>query len=145
MLKRLRSERGGGTLELLFWMGGIAGVIYLGLMFIPVYSELWEVKTLMKEVAAKAYLDPNDDRLKQELTERLKQIGSHYEIQAGQEVNIPGIVVLDQDLFWNRDKDKQQVIVQINYDKRVNWPLTQKQKTFHFSPSVKYDISPVKW
>lgn len=149
-MKRLRvpaghcGEEGGSSVGSLVWLGAIAAAIYFGAMYVPAYVEQYEVKQVLREAGNKAYNDRNDESIRQFISDKLKTIGSHYEIRDGQEYNIPGIVVLDDDIFVNRDPGKS-IVLQVKYQKVLNYPFTKKQKRLYFSPSIKADITAVKW
>lgn len=139
-----RCECGESSLSSLLWLGGIAAIIYFGLMYVPVYVELYEVKQVLRQAGNRAYTEHNDETIRRFISEKLKEIGSHYEIRDGQEYNLPGIVVLDHDIFVNRDEGKS-IVLQVKYRKVINYPFTSRQKTLDFSPSHKADLAPVKW
>ncbi len=141
-LSRRRDEQGSASSYA--WLAGIVAAIYFGAMYVPVYYEQYEVKAVLREAGNMAYTEQNDETIRAFISGKLKTIGSHYEIKDGQEYNLPGIVVLDDDIFVTRDPGKS-IVLQVQYQKVINYPFTKKQKTLYFSPSVKADITAVKW
>ena len=143
-MRKLRSEAGGSGLSTTMWIAAIGAVVYFGIMYVPPYVEAYQIKRVLREAANFARKDPNDDRVRDFIINKCKQIGSHYEIREGQERNIPGMVLLDDNIFIERDPG-QSIVLQVEYDKHLYFPLTQKQKVLHFAPSLKGDLTPVKW
>ena len=140
-----RCQVGALDLSTLVW-GGLAGlVIYFGIMYVPPYVESYEVKQMLRQAGNVAVHQGDDEAIKREILEKARAIGSHYEIRDGQEMNLPGIVLLDEDIIVNRDVSAKTIILQVRYTKHVNYPFTQRQAELTFTPAVKADISEVKW
>jgi hypothetical protein len=144
MKARFANQRGAASWVSLLLIAGIAAGAYFGLMYGPAYFEQIEVKQMLREQANTASRVP-DEALKANILNKAKQIGSHTEIQNGQEMNIPGIVLLDDDVYITRDDTTQMIIIQVSYAKRLDYPFTKKQKEIRFSPSVKESFAPVRW
>jgi hypothetical protein len=142
-----RAHEDGGSLPYanLLWLALVGGVIYFGLMYLPLYVEQYEVKQLLQEIANTAWKEPDDEKLRLAVLEKAKNVGSHYEIRNGQELNIPGIVLLAEDVFVNRDTQAQTIVIQARYTKHVNYPFLKRQKAMTFSPSAKAELGTVKW
>jgi hypothetical protein len=143
------TRRGGprGSLNLsgLLWLAALGAGVYFALMYAPPYVESYEVKQMLRDVAATAVHEPSDEKLKRQILERARNIGSHYEIRDGQELRLPGVVLLDDDVVVNRDTSAKTIIIQVRYTKHVNYPFTQAQTEMTFSPAVKGDIAEIKW
>jgi hypothetical protein len=145
MGKRRSNQRGAiSPVGMLLTAGLIAGV-YFGIMYLPTIFENLEVKQLMREASTLAVRGQSDDAIRLFIQQKAKQVGSHYEIRDGQEMNFPGIVLLDDDIHINRDEDTKKIIIQVSYTVRLTYPFTQKQKEMTFSPAVKESYSPVVW
>jgi len=146
-----RAKPGGrrptGALDLtaMFWLVLVALAIYFGIMYLPPQIEAYEVKHMLRVVAAEAVRQPDDGAIRREILSRARAIGSHYEIRDGQERILPGVVLLDEDIVVNRDVQAKTIVLQVRYTKYVNYPFTQKQAEMTFTPAVKADISEVKW
>ncbi|MGI5864190.1 MAG: hypothetical protein ACOX6T_19340, partial [Myxococcales bacterium] len=136
---------GGSGATNMLWLAGLLALVYFGIMYVPAYVEAYQVKQVLREAVNLAYREPNDDKVRTFIQNKCKQIGSHYEIRDGEERNLPGIVLLDDHVFVNRDTSEQTIVLQVEYEKYIYFPFTKKQRVLQFSPSVKGDISPVKW
>jgi hypothetical protein len=112
---------------------------------VPAYAENYEVKGVLREAVNEAVRKTDDDVIRTFIINKCKQVGSHYEIRDGQEMTLPGVVLLDEDVFVNRDTEAKQILLQVEYDQHLYFPFTKKEHVIHFSPSVKGDISPVTW
>lgn len=144
-MHRRRREGGAIDLSTALWTG-LAGLsIYFGMMYAPPYVESYEVKQMLRAVGNVAIRQADDEALKREILTRARAIGSHYEIRDGQEMNLPGIVLLDEDVLVNRDAAAKTIILQVRYTKHLTYPFTQRQTALSFEPAVKVDISEVKW
>jgi hypothetical protein len=140
-----RREGGAIDLSTALW-ASLAGLgIYFGIMIVPPYVESYEVKQMLRAVGNLAVHQTDDEALKREILTRARAIGSHYEIRDGQEMNLPGIVLLDDDVLVNRDAAAKTIILQVRYTKHLTYPFTQRQTELSFEPAVKVDISEVKW
>lgn len=142
-----RRARAGGAVDLsaLLWASLAGAALYFGIMYAPPYVETYEVKQMLRAVGALALHQKDDEALKREILAKARAIGSHYEIRDGQEMNLPGIVLLDEDVLVNRDVEAKTIILQVRYTKHLNYPFTSKQTEISFDPAVKVDISEVKW
>ncbi len=140
-------RRSAGALDLsaVFWLGLVALAVYFGIMYLPPQVEAYEVKQMLRVVAAGAIRQRDDGAVRREILDRARNIGSHHEIRDGQELTLPGVVLLDDDVVVNRDEQTKTIILQVRYTKFVEYPFTQKQVEMTFAPSVKADISEVKW
>ncbi|HCF62365.1 MAG TPA: hypothetical protein DFS52_30785 [Myxococcales bacterium] len=143
-MRLLKSEEGSGATNMV-WLAGLAALVYFGIMYVPPYVEQYEVKQVLREAANQAYRERSDDKLRSFIQTKCKQIGSHYEIRDGEERNLPGIVLLDDNIFVTRDETAQSIILQVEYEKHIYFPFTKKQRLLRFSPSVKGDLTPVQW
>lgn len=129
----------------LFWLALVAVAVYFGIMYVPPYFEAYEVKQVLREAANMGWREPDDEKIRDFILNKCKQIGSHYEIREGQEITVPGVVLLNDDVFVTRNEQAKSIVLQVRYSKHINYPFTARQKTLNFSPSVKGDTTPVKW
>ncbi len=141
----LGRARGALDLSTAVWLSLAGSIFYFGFMVVPPYVESYEVKQMLRTVGNLAIHQSDDGSLKREVINRARAIGSHYEIRDGQEMNLPGIVLLDDDVIVNRDTEAKTIVVQVHYVKHLNYPFTSKQTELGFDPAVKVDISEVKW
>jgi hypothetical protein len=144
-MRRRRREGGAIDLSTALWASLVGLGIYFGMMYAPPYVESYEVKQMLRAVGNLAVHQVDDEALKREVLTRARAIGSHHEIRDGQEMNLPGIVLLDEDVLVNRDAAAKTIILQVRYTKHLTYPFTQRQTGLSFEPAVKVDISEVKW
>ncbi len=144
-MQRKSSQRGAISFVSMLMLAGLAVAGYFGAMYGPAYFEAFEVKQMLREASNMAARLGTDDQIREFILNKSKQIGSHWEIVDGEERNIPGLVLLAEDVFVNRDDYAKTIVVQVKYTKRLDYPFLKRQKELTFSPSVKESTRPVHW
>jgi hypothetical protein len=126
----------------------IAGVLaagYYGWMYVPLWVDNLSLKEVMRVAANEANRNRDDDLLRKEILYKVKDIGKHEVVVDGQRQWPGSIDLLADDVHITRDADTKTVTIQIEYDRQITYPFTDRQKVVHFAPFVTASTENVKW
>ena len=147
MPRRSRSQQGAFKFSSLVWLSLLGSAVYFGVMYLPVYAEVYQMREIIQEVGNKYWrVEMYDvDKMKKELLDRAKEIGATIELVEGREKKLSGIIVLADDIFVTRDDAIHKMIIQVNYDRYIKYPFLDRNTKLKFSPSMKFDTDPTIW
>ncbi|HYO66998.1 MAG TPA: hypothetical protein VEU33_13035 [Archangium sp.] len=97
----------------------VAGGIYLGVMFVPLYVDNLDVK---EAVTAAFNRSPtsDDDSLRRLIIERTSDMGTHWETDKfDQDVLMPGLGLTDDHITIERSSVSPEVRIEVEYTRKV--------------------------
>jgi len=129
-LNPLRRARGFSVVTALILIVA-AGVAWWGISYGPAYLDDMDVKTLLREAAAKAYHDPSDERIRLFILDKMR--------------NMPKLIVTPDDVRIERTETPKYIRIWVSYTRAVKPLFSSSERTLSFSKQAEQDLSPVKW
>lgn len=110
----------------------VAGGIYLGVMFVPLYVDNLDVK---EAVAAAFNRSPtsDDSSLVNLIIERTSQMGTHWETdQFDNDILVPGLGLTADNITIERSTVTPSVRIEVEYTRRVRLKPTNQVRVMRF-------------
>ena len=148
MRPSLRRRRQAGAFDfiLMLWVVLGVSVLYLGFVFIPAYSENWDIKAVVREGANKGWTGMSDEKIKEFIINRCKTLGHHFrENDDGSFESAKGTILEEDDIEITRDEVARKITIVVTYKKRVVFPFTKKDRILTLTPSATEGLDPVDW
>jgi hypothetical protein len=133
---RSRADAGQSKLVNLLWVAVFAAAVYFGIMYIPVYTQKWEVKSMLQEVANQNWRNYDLEKVQHALAERCKAFntgGNEYFL-----LDTENIVV-------DNNETTKLLTVKITWTRIIPYPLLNKQTSRVFSAQYTVDTNSVKY
>jgi hypothetical protein len=144
-LRRLRSNHGGSRIFNLILLAGVGSAAYFGIMYVPVYAELYEMRSLIQDVGNQNWKHFNEEATRKMLMDKAKGIGAVVEMQNAEEVHHNGIILLADDVAINNDEQAKTLTIQVRYLRGIKYPFLEKYASLEFNPVVVIDTTKVTW
>ena len=131
-----RAELGEGNLLNLAWLSLLLVAVYFGIMFIPVYSEQFTVKSMLQDVGNSNWRNYDEDKVRQALIARCK------------EYNKPDkeYFLLDpENVVVENNETTKKLTLRITWTRVVPYPFLQRQTRRVFTQQYQVDTNPVKY
>ncbi|MFT3916007.1 MAG: hypothetical protein QM704_18520 [Anaeromyxobacteraceae bacterium] len=145
---RPRRRPSGGALVNVLFLLGVAGLCYLGWMWVPVYVDHYEVIAVTRDHMNQAVKNHNDEALIQSLAKRASGVG----VETGRDENgrrweEPTIQVEPGDIAWERDEavTPPMLHVEFDYEREVPYPLLDRTTTHTFHVGLQQDLEVPVW
>lgn len=126
----------------------LAIVAYLGWVWVPIYSEAYEVKQTTRGFMNRAVKNPHDDELVEGLSKKLEALHRVRTIdEEGRATDEPAVVVPVEDIHWVRDTDSRPPILRVSfsYERQVTYPWIGKTVTKIFEVRLENDLTVPIW
>ncbi|MGC4115326.1 MAG: hypothetical protein QM765_12120 [Myxococcales bacterium] len=133
-----RAEIGENKLLNLVWLSLLLTGVYFGIMYIPAYTERWNVKSLLQDVANNSWRNFDEDKTRQGLIARVKE-------EYGKDGK--NLFVLDtENVVVDNNETTKRLTVGITWTRIIPYPfLTGKQVQKVFTQKYSVDTRPVKY
>jgi hypothetical protein len=130
-----------GTVLLLL---GLAVAFYLAILIVPVYFDNMDIRQELGNTFLQQGKLKTETEIHDFLVRRLGTLGSHYEPdeETGELLEVPGILVDDEQVTVIRDPAQHTLLLQISYDREVKLIPSNKVLNFHFEPKFEDKLSP---
>jgi len=145
MLGRSRADAGEFKISTVVWAALFGAIIYFGVMYVPIYAEYYEVRSMLQVVANKHWRTSEYDheKVKDEILREAKEIGETVEFQEGKPTKLAGLMLLADDVFVNRDDEW--LVLQVKYTRYIKYPFINKNTHLSFTPMVRVSSKVVDW
>ena len=133
---RSRAEYGGTKLLNLFWLALLLTAVYFGVMYVPVWTEQWDVKSMLQDVGNSNWRHLDEDVVRQAIAKRCQEFnkdGKDYF-----QLDTENIVV-------DNDETAKQLTLRISWTRVIPYPFLQKQTQKIFTQQYQVDTNPVSW
>ncbi len=131
------SVRPSGKVNLvgLVMIAAVVGAAYWAVLFVPIYTDNWEVKDLVNS-SFNRFPHERLGQIRVELVGRLGELkfASHQEADkfTGEMKTVPGLGLTEDQVITDDDTVRKFLTVRVTYDRVIQlWP-TQKRRTIHF-------------
>jgi hypothetical protein len=119
----VRKTRGAVSLISLVLLLGLAAGGYALWVFVPPYLDNLDVREACTASFNRMAADPENDRVRLYLMDRLKRIGTHWDNEGGTWQEKPGLGLGDSDVLIDRDAAEHTGRIQVDYQRGVKlWP-----------------------
>lgn len=111
----------------------VAGVIYLGVMFAPLYVDNFDVKEAATIAFNRVQQGLDDDGIRTVIIERTSRVGSHWERdQFDRDILVPGLGLTAEQIHIERSGVTAHIRIQVDYSRRVRLKPTKAVRTVNF-------------
>lgn len=120
-----RSDRGGVPWVTLLILAAIAGVVYLAIVWAPIYVVHYEVKQTVRDYMNQAIKNRDDAQLVENLCAKLRTLDRVKVVgQDGREVEVPAIDLQPNVVSWERDTNSTPPMLRVSfeYTREVRYP-----------------------
>lgn len=144
---RSRAVRGASRIANLIWLSLFGAGAYFGVMWLPVFAEQYEVKSVLHAIANENWKPGiyDEEKVKDEIMKRCKSIGMETGVKDGQETSWGGMVLLADDVSVNMNESAKTLTLQVKYTRYIKYPFLAKNVKRDYSPFVVLDTRPVKY
>jgi len=119
----VRNTRGAVSVVSLVLLLGLAAAAYAGWVYIPAYLDNLDVREASTAAFNRMAVDPENDRIRLYLMDRIKRIGTHWDSEGGTYEEKPGLGLTDADVLIDRDTAEHSGRIQVDYQRQVKlWP-----------------------
>jgi len=142
-----RRPSGSAWVSLLLLLA-VAGVCYLGWVWVPIYMDHYEVKQVTRDFMNQAVKNRDDAMLVEGLSARLATVRVlKGKDEDGAEWAAPAVEVAPDAITWERDKDAKPPTLHVafEYEREVVYPWTGRTTTTTFSLDLQQDIDVPVW
>ncbi|HEY3447069.1 MAG TPA: hypothetical protein VGK67_11925 [Myxococcales bacterium] len=133
-----RAELGETKLLNFVWLSIALTGVYFGVMYIPPYSEQWNVKSLLQDVGNSNWRNYDEEKVRAAIAARIKE-------EYGKDGK--GLFVLEpENIFIDNNDVTKKLTVRITWTRIIPYPFIkgkQVQKTF--TQQYMVDTNPVKY
>ena len=138
---RVRNNSGKANPIGILFLVAIATVIYLGVIFLPAWSDNIDVQDAINIAVAQSNRD--DDYLRRLIQDKLRYIGTHKEDDGYGNLTVEqGLGFTVDDIQIDRNDVNNTIQIAISYTRELQLKPTQKIWTVHFHPSQTGPIKP---
>lgn len=145
MRGRSKSEFGGLSFQGLLYLLALGAAIYFGVMYVPIYFETYEIKSLLQEVGNTHWRTVDEGKIRADVLNRAKGMGARTDVPEGEEQTLDAIVVDPDNISVANDREAHLLTLQMSYTRYVRYPFLPKNTKVEFAPSFTVDTNPVKW
>lgn len=147
MLRRSRTNHGGSSFTNLLWLSLLAGAVYFGIMWVPVFAEKYEVRSMLQGIGNENWKPGiyDEEKVRTKILEKAKEVNAYTDIQEGQPRRLGGITLLASDVHVVRDDNAKTLTLQVKYTRSIKYPFLKKEVVRVYSPAVVIDTSATKW
>ncbi|HYO57375.1 hypothetical protein [Archangium sp.] len=111
----------------------VAGVIYVGVIFVPFYVDNFAVKEAVTAAYNMAAQTTDDDSLRNTILERTSRMGNHWERdEHDRDILVPGLGLTAEQITIERSDVTPNVRIQVDYSRRVRLKPTKRIHTLNF-------------
>ncbi|WP_309891731.1 hypothetical protein [Archangium sp.] len=111
----------------------IAGGIYLGVMFVPVYVDNFTVKEAVTVAHNRIAQGADDESIRNVIMERTSRLGYHWERDRfDQNIRVPGLGLQPEQIIVERSMVTPSVKIQVDYERRVRFAPSKYVRTIRF-------------
>ena len=139
----MRKPRGLTFITVLLVAGAVALIGWI-VTYGPAYWDNVDVNRTLKEAANMCYREPDDEKVKNWVFLQLHRQFDTEE-KDGSGMPVMAIDVQRDDLRIERTESPRFVNIWLTYQRLVNVPLLNKQRSVTFVDHAEQDLSPVKW
>src|SRR5512133_3929803 len=143
-----RGPRGAVTWVTLLLVAAVAAGAYLGTVWIPVYTENYAVKQVVRDYMNQAVKNPDDDGLRRNMVAKLRSLAEVDGVDAwGRPVRVPAVQVEEGAVTWARDAGSQPPMLRVSfaYTREVVLPLLDRMAAKTFVIEEQNDLTAPNW
>lgn len=144
MGRRLRGDSGFNVVQAGLVLALVA-VGYFGWIYLPVYIEHQKLRTLVREGCAKAYSHRRLETVTRTIVNGFPAIGMVDRFFADGVLKEAPTPFGDRNLEVEFSRDKNEVSATVYYERRLVWPLLNREEVMEFTISHTEDLSPIRY
>jgi hypothetical protein len=111
----------------------VAGVIYLGVMIVPLYVDNFDVQEAVTMAFNRIPQGADDDSIRALILERTGRMGYHWERDRyDRDILVPGLGLTEEQITIVRSGVSAHVRIQVDYSRRVRFKPTSIVRTVNF-------------
>lgn len=121
------------SLSGLLFVALLAGVVYAGVMFAPLYVDNFDVKDAVAVAHNHAAKGGDDASLRDIIIERTGRMGTHWETDKfDRDYLAPGLGLKPEQITIERSTVTPRVLIRVDYVRRVRLKPLDRVETVHF-------------
>jgi hypothetical protein len=141
-----RSERGGVSWISLLLLAAVVGGGYLGVVWVPLYIEFFEVKQIVADYMNQAIKNRSDDQLRKNMVAKIQITVQVPTVDDnGKRVRVPAFPLDESAITWERDETAMSLRVAFEYERSFVYPLLDRPGSMIFRIDRVNDLTPPDW
>ena len=128
----MRRPRGAVNLVNLTLTVAFVSAVYGAWIYIPLWLDDLDVREAVSAGWGQLNIEPSDQRIRDAVLSRLRNVGSHWEDQDGKQVEVPGLGLTAKDIDIDRDPQANTGRVAIDYTRSVKLKPFDRFYPVHF-------------
>ena len=133
---RRQAEYGGTKPATFLWLALVAAIGYFGVMYVPIYAERWEVKSMLQQVATAHWRRPDSEVIRTAVLDRSKAFNKE-----GKEY----FRVNPDDIVVENDESAKKLTLRLTWTRIIPYPLFDKQTEKVFTQEFVLDTNAVTY
>jgi hypothetical protein len=127
-------------------LAALVGGGYMGWVWLPLWFDHYTVKQVVADYMNQAVKNRDDAQLRRDMVAKLQSLGQVDGVDAsGNPVKVPAIAVEEQAVTWERDPAGRSLRVAFQYERRVVYPIIDRESLTVFALDRTGDLSPPDW
>jgi hypothetical protein len=128
----VRRPRGAVNLVNLTLLLLVVGGAYTGWILVPLWLDDLDVREAVAVGFGQLAVEPTDQRVRELVMAKLRNVGTHWEEQDGKQVELPGLGISPEDIQVERNREANTGRVAIDYTRMVKLRPLDRFYPVHF-------------